>query len=348
MSQAATRLSVALGAPVPGRALYVDVDGALYASRRYRVVRSTDGGASWQPDGYIPDAGWQGFAARSRLGARLLRRQIVAFAVLADGTRIAVGREGVYRANPGEPRFELSFRVERGSRPLNVTVDARERVLFGEYGELGGEEVRIYVSSDGGRTFEVGFTFPRGDIRHVHNVIADDDRYWVLCGDYGSHPGIGALSKDLRTLEWLHRGGQTARAVGALVSAEALTFGTDSDRERNFIVRLEKRSGRLTRLLEVEGSSLFATSFGRLQLISTCVEPNPQCSSRMASLYGSLDGERWERLRSYRKDAWHPTLFQFGTLVLPTSRCPMPRGAFSGQAVRGLDERVSTLTLGPG
>lgn len=347
MPEAARRLTVAVGAPVAGRALHVDRDGVLYAARGYRVVCSADGGASWSPAGYLPEPGWRGLAARHRLAARLLRRQIAAFARLADGTRLAVARAGVYRAGPGEERFELVFRVERGSRPLNLAVDDRERVLFGEYGELGAEEVRIYVSSDRGRSFEVGFCFPRGEIRHVHNVVADGDRYWVLCGDYGAQAGIATLSGELEHLDWLRRGEQDARAVAVVASADALTYGTDSDHERNFIVRVEKRSGRLTRLLEVEGSSLHATSFGPLRLISTCVEPNPSCPSRRACLYGSLDGERWERLLGHDKDAWHPTLFQFGTLVLPASRCPEPRGVFSGQALRGFDGRLSTLALLP-
>ncbi|MEO6327096.1 MAG: hypothetical protein ABIT01_05995 [Thermoanaerobaculia bacterium] len=345
MPEAFPRLTVAVGAPSPGRALYVDEQGTIYASRGYRVFRSEDRGASWTPDGTIPEAGWKRLASSSRLGSRLMRRQILALTVLADGARIAVGREGIYRAGPASDRFELTFRVVRGSRPLNLAVDDQGNVLFGEYGELGGEEVKIYVSSDGGRTFQAGFAFPRGAIRHVHNVIPDGDQTWVLCGDSDEQAGIAALSGGFRNLDWLRRGDQSARAVGLLVSAEALTYGTDSDRERNFIVRLEKESGRLTRLLEVEGSSLYATSFGALQLIATTVEPNPRCPSPIASLYGSLDGERWERLRSFRKDAWHPTLFQFGTIVLPASRCALPHGAFSGQALQGFDDRMATLTL---
>ncbi len=354
MSQTAGALNVRIGAPVAGRALFVDRDGTLFAARGYRLLRSTDAGVTWVADGQLPESAWPGVAARSRLAARLLRRQVVALTVLDDGTRVAVGREGIFRAGRGESRFELTFRVERGSRPLHLAVDRRnggERILFGEYGELGGEEVRIYASDDGGRSFAVAFAFPRGEIRHVHNLIPDGDRLWVLCGDYGAQAGIGSLSSGFERLdafEWLRRGEQSYRAVGALLSRDALTYGTDSDRERNFIVRLEKESGRLTRLLEVEGSSLAATSFGPLQLIATCVEPNPQCPSTQASLYGSLDGERWARLAAYRKDAWHPTLFQFGAIVLPGSRWPEPRGHFSGQALRGFDDRLATLALAPG
>ena len=46
MSQADDRLRTAIGAPVAGRALFVDRDGTLFAARGYRIVRSADAGRS--------------------------------------------------------------------------------------------------------------------------------------------------------------------------------------------------------------------------------------------------------------------------------------------------------------
>ncbi|MSQ13187.1 MAG: hypothetical protein EXR47_03405 [Dehalococcoidia bacterium] len=55
---------------------------------------------------------------------------------------------------------------------------------------------------------------------------------------------------------------QAARTAQVIVEPDSLLYGTNSDVERNAIVRLDKRTGALTRLRDVEGSSLFATSFG--------------------------------------------------------------------------------------
>ena len=328
-----------------GRALYVGKDNRLYVSQRYRIFRSDDWGQTWRPDCFVPSSGWKPLAAGMRLAARLLRHEVAAFEVLSDGARIAVVRDGLYRAEPGQTRMTRVFRITRGSRPLNLAVDGA-RVLFGEYGDAYQDcEAFIYISEDGGRTFDVGYRFPAGSIRHVHGVQVDPyrDTYWVLVGDYDRQPGIGALSKDLRTLEWLNRGSQQCRAVRALIEPDRLIYGTDSDQEQNFIVGMDKSGGKITKLLQVEGSSLYAAAFGPVRVISTCVEPNPICRSRECSLYASRDGFDWRRGAVHCKDRHHPTFFQFGALVLPYAYNNRPRGMFSGQAVKLGDDRVSLV-----
>ena len=332
---------------VPGRAQYIDSQGRLYISRLYDIFRSDDGGAVWQLDCSVPLSGYKPALARFSLAARLLRYYVAVFQIMDDGTRIAVAREGIYRAEPGESQLSLSFRIKRGSRPMNICVDG-PRVIFGEYGDCyKNQETYIYVSEDRGRTFEVAYTFPRGSIRHVHNVIVDpySDHYWVLVGDYDTQPGIGVLDKDLKNIDWLQRGDPESRVVGAIVKPDCLLYGTDSDITRNFIIRLEKQSGKRTKLLEVEGSSLYAASFGPVMAISTCVEPNPCCPSKECSIYLSRDGDAWTRVMPHRKDRYHPSLFQYGALVLPIAENKQAKGMFSGQAVIGAHNLVTLLNF---
>jgi len=332
-----------------GRALYISRENSLYIARRYHIYRSDDGGNTWRLDCYVPSAGWKPLAAKIRLAARLLRYAIAAMEVLPDGTRIAVARDGIYRAAPGETRMTRVFQITRGSRPLNLAVDGN-RVLFGEYGDAYRDcEAFIYVSEDGGKTFDVGYRFPAGSIRHVHGVQVDphQDGYWVLVGDSDQQSGIGVLSKDLRTLEWLNRGSQQCRAVRVLIEPDCLVYGTDSDREKNFIVRMDKKSGEISRILPVEGSSLHAAAFGPVRAVSTCVEPNPESPLRECSLYASWGNCEWRRVATYQKDRHHPTLFQFGTLVLPYAYGDEPCGIFSGQAVKLGDDRVSFVEFSP-
>jgi hypothetical protein len=181
----------------------------------------------------------------------------------------------------------------------------------------------------------------------VHNVIVDPfgDHYWILVGDYDTQPGIGVLDKDLKTIDWLRRGEPESRVVGAIVKPDCLLYGTDSDNGRNFIIRLDKQTGKLSKLLEVEGSSLYAASFGPVMAISTCVEPNPSCPSNECAIYLSRDGDAWNRVMPHRKDRHHPFLFQYGTLVLPSSRNKEAKGMFSGQAVVGAHDLVTLLNF---
>jgi hypothetical protein len=330
---------------VPGKALYIDSQGRLYISCLYDIFRSDDRGVTWQLDCSIPTSGIKPALARFSLPARLLRYNVSVLRVMDDGTRIAVAREGVFRAGPDEVQMTQVYQVNRGSRPLNICSDGR-RVLFGEYGDsYKNLEVFIYLSDDWGQTFDVCYKFPRGSIRHVHNIFLDPylNHYWVFVGDYGMQPGIGAMSKDLKTIEWVRRGDQKSRVMAAIMLPDELIYGTDSEVERNFIVRMEKASGRLREIQEVEGSSLYAASFGPVLAISTCVEPSQYQITKETSIYLSRDGDAWQCALTYRKDRHHPTLFQYGTMVLPYSDQQQPFGMFSGQAVVGQHDRVTLL-----
>jgi hypothetical protein len=322
-----------------GRALLIDSRSRLYISNKYRIYRSDDFGQSWTLDCYISTHDWKQLAASLPLASRLLRYYIASFYVLDDGSRIAVARDGIYHAAPSEKRMVRTFKITRGSRPLNLSID-KNRVMFGEYGSgLENSQVIIYISEDFGKTFSIGYLFPQGNIRHVHNIVVDQFAgiYWVLVGDFEEQPGIGILSQDLKDIHWICRGTQQCRAVCGLPTCDGLIYGTDSDRERNFIVKLEKNTGKMHKIREIEGSSLYATNYGALKAISTCVEPNPQCPSKTSFLYLSHDATTWDRVLGYQKDFYHPRYFQFGTLVLPPSKSDHNHILLSGQSLGGLD-----------
>ena len=332
-----------------GRALFIGETGSLYVSRGYLIHRSDDGGQTWILDCRVPSDGWRPQVARLTLGARLLRFNIQALQVLADGSRVAVARDGIYRAEPGEVAMRRTWAVSRGSRPINLSADGN-RVLFGEYGgaEMDLVQVRVYRSDDSGKHFEPAYEFPKGDIHHIHNIVVDRyaDHYWVLAGDHGRTPGIGVLSKDCRHLDWVERGSQMVRAVSVLVRPDCLIYGSDSELEANHIVRLNKRTGRCERLVPLDGSSLYAADFGEMVIISTCVEPSRVNKGSHSSLYGSVDGESWSRMLSRRKDCWKAVLFQFGLIVLPYVQSRQPTcGMFSGQALVKHHDRVSIFRV---
>lgn len=329
-----------------GRVLYISKEGFLYISNGYDIICSDNKGLTWRLNATIQKRNFKVALAKWRIPARLLRYYVAALGVLSDGTRIAVAREGVYRALPDETRMSRAFEITRGSRPLNITIDDHDRILFGEYGDLPeGHEKFIYASDDRGASFHVVYSFPSADIRHVHNVIWDrfEGGYWVMVGDFDKQPGIGKLSEDFKNLEWLRRGDQEVRAVGVIVEKDCLYYGTDSELCQNYIVRMDKKTGQVTRLRAVEGSSLYATRFGDVRLISTCVEPSSVNRSRQSVIYASVDGDNWQPIQSFNKDMLDARLFQFGTVALPTSDYHESVGMFSGQALAGCDNRITLV-----
>ncbi len=139
------------------------------------------------------------------------------------------------------------------------------------------------------------------------------------------------------------------RAVSVLCREDCLIYGSDSEVEQNYIMRLDKKSGRADRLTPVSGSSLYAAQFGRHAVVSTCVEPSPTNITRYSHLYHSVDDEEWGPVLSVGKDRWHPSLFQFGTIVLPQVHCDRPMyGIISGQALSGYHDRCDVYELSQG
>ena len=335
-----------------GRVVYARSDGTVYASRGYTVYSSCDDGRTWNKVTALPISPGRRLGQVSRLASRLLRSEVKALGLLSDGTHVTSNREWVFYAPPGDPVMTRSAVDEQGQAlkpPMTMTVGPNDRVLWGEYNSKLNHNlpVRLYVSDDRGRSYEVAHVFEAGSILHVHNIIYDQrlQRYWVLTGDHKDEPGIGRLSADLRDYEWVRKGEQCYRAVELFDFGDRLIYATDTQWESNALMSMDKTTGQVERLMELEGSCIYACRFGGLYALTTSVEPSPVNSSRYASLWLSRDGEHWRRVFQAEKDRWNSILFQFGSLVLPRGASDREVILFSGQAVKGVDGKVMVAKL---
>ncbi len=346
-------LSLRMLHSAPGRALTLSDDGTVYLGRHLRILRSGDDGASWQEVARLPSPGVRKAAACLRLTTRLLRHEIRALAIMPDGGLVACDRRGVYAGNAGQSVLDPS-RVEAPAGraiapPMTLTVGPDGEVLWGEYksGRGDREPIHLFVSHDSGRTFQVAHVLEAGQIRHVHNIIYDPGirKYWLLTGDHGHEPGIGLLSRDLRDFDWVVKGEQRYRAVELFDFGDHLVYGTDTEKEPNAVMALDKKSGRIERLCELDGSCIYACRFGAVYALSTSIEPSEVNRNHHAGLWLSTDGHAWQRVLAAEKDRWNATYFQFGSLVLPRGASTKSTVYFSGQAVRTYDGRLFTATM---
>ncbi|MHC4234954.1 MAG: beta propeller repeat protein [Planctomycetota bacterium] len=335
----------------PGRAVLVQEDGTLYISRHYRIYRSSDDGQTWTAVAAIPRSALRRAIEASRLACRLLRHEVRALLVLENGMMVASSREGVFYAPSSDGEMRPSS-VGGGScrwrPPIRLCAGPGNGVLWGEYwrnSERGA--VRLFASNDAGRSFDVAYVFEPGMIRHVHNVLYDRplDVYWVLAGDYGDEPGIGCLSADLKDFDWLVKGAQQYRAVCVFDRGDHLLYGTDTETERNFVMCVDKATGRVERLTQLEGSCIHACRFGGWYTLTTSVEPSSVNTTQEADIWVSRDGEEWRRVFSSTKDGWDGKYFQYGSLVMPGGASGREILLLSGQALKGMDGKVVVATL---
>lgn len=333
-----------------GRMLHVTREGVVYLARGYSIFRSADEGCSWSRVCDMPQSIVRRAASISRMASRLLRHEVKAMNLLSDGTVVASNREWVYRAGLGETQMSRSS-VDDGSQPLappmTMSVGPNDRILWGEYNSktAHGLPVRLFVSDDRGRSYQIARTFEGGSILHLHNLQHDARLrcYWVLAGDHNHEPGIGRLSEDLREFEWVAKGEQRFRAVQVFDLGDYLLYGTDTEREKNAVVRFEKKTGRVERGQELDGSCIYGCRFGGIFALTTSVEVSSVNLGREAGLWLSRDGERWTRVFSATKDRWHPVYFQFGSIVLPRGESDRETVYFSGQALAGIDGKAFAM-----
>jgi hypothetical protein len=322
---------------------------ALYAARGYQVLRGSirTGHIVWQPVARFHPPLWRNVTCTNHLTFRLVRDGFHALAVLPSGHLVGAVPGAIVTLAPGEASFRVTHKMIRGTRPLHMAVTSDGHVLFGEYFDNAvRDEVHIYASSDCGETWEVAYTFPKGAIRHVHNIAYDrwENCLWVLTGDYGSECRILRASCDLKTLDVALSGNQQARAVAVVPAENGIYFSSDTPLEANHVYHLD-HSGRLSTLADLDSSSIYGCRVADAIFFTTMVEPSTANRTRRVRLYGSRANARWSCLLEWTKDSWPMRFFQYGNAFLPDGTNTTPYLAVTTLAVKGADVVTSILQI---
>ncbi len=328
-------------------------DDWLYASRGYSLLRArmkaNSDAIEWQPVARYVPSWWRNLSVGSRLTFRLCRDGFHALALLSSGHLVAAVPGAILSLGPGKNEFKVSHRVLRGTRPLHIAATPDDHVFWGEYFDnRARDEVHIYASTDRGSSWNVAYTFPRGAVRHVHNIVYDEwaNCLWVLTGDNASECRILRVSCDFRTVDTVLTGHQQARAVALVPMPDGLYFSSDTPLESNHIYRLD-RGGTLTKLAPLSSSSIYGCRVGSGIFFSTMVEPSATNRDPNVRLYGSPDGVRWRGLMQWQKDSWPMSLFQYGNAILPDGPNRTEFLAVTTVAVRRDDLKTSIWRVLP-
>ena len=340
------------------RALAWDAD-QLYASRGYQLLRAKISDplttVQWQPVAAFHPTFRRSLSVMNRLTARLFRDGFHALAVLPSGALVAVTPGAVVTLPAGETEFRRTHTIVRGTRPLHITAVSNGAIYWGEYFDNAArDEVHIYASTDLGATWNVAYTFPKGAIRHVHNIVHDpwSNCLWVLTGDYGDECRILRATCDFSRVEPVLQGQQQARAVAAIPTEQGLYFSSDTPLESNFIYRLD-RQDRLQQLTSISSSSIYGCRVGTRVFFSTMVEPSEANRDRHVRVYGSDTSStasspdpQAQPLLAWKKDAWPMGLFQYGNAILPDGNNTTPFLAVTTVAVESDDASTSLYSVG--
>jgi hypothetical protein len=325
----------------------------LYASRGYTLLRAdlrttTPDDINWEEVARFRPRWWRKFTSSSRLTLRLCRDGFHSLAVLPSGNLVAAVPGAIVALQTGSTEFSISHLITRGTRPLHFAPTPDGQVFFGEYFDNPQrDQVHIYGSRDQGKSWQIAYTFGRGEIRHVHNIVYDrwEHCLWILTGDYGAECRILRASLDFKQVDSVISGNQQARAVALVPTREAIYFSSDTPLESNHVYRLD-RAGQLSTVADLPTSSVYGCRVGEKIFFSTMVEPSEVNLERDVNVYGGGESSAWSSLRSWKKDFLPMHSFQYGNAVMPDGENTSELLALTTVAVQNGDFQTTILRVG--
>lgn len=250
----------------------------------------------------------------------------------------------IYSYYPDTSDLKCEFLFLNGRGPLSFTVvegihGFEDGLYFGEYfGNPKKKSVRIYKKDESGKWNSV-FSFPDGEINHIHSIIPDKFRQcvWILTGDFDNSASIWMAKSSFFEVVPILRGKQTYRACVAFPVPEGLFYATDTQISKNSLRLLGLRGTQWIseKIFELNGSCIYGCELKDYYVFSTTTEPTNKKSNFFGSLLDRRPGPgiienksdvvavRKKDLSCFllfskKKDFLPYRLFQFGTIQFPS------------------------------
>ncbi len=342
------------------------LDSLLLAGYRGALVAYRPGDPAPVRRFPLPIPRWKAACSRVRLLERLLHSEVRWAVPLKGDDCLFLCSAGIWRLN-GSTGAMVREDVSVMGKPLSAAVLPREDgaapdVLVGDYhSNPEREPVRIYRRDGQTGRWSAVYTFPRGAVRHIHNIVPDRERHrvYILTGDEDAECGIWEAPEDVSSVSPLYTGCQNARACQLLPAEDRLLYLTDAPSEPNHLMSFS--DGRSCRLEGIGGSVIYGLRIGDSLLFSTAVEPDAHAPNRLVYRFTNRIGagirDAWVRvgclrpdgtveyLAKYRHDRLPFRLFQYGSASFCASG---PSSAyFAPCCVRRADQRIFSVSFDP-
>lgn len=212
----------------------------------------------------------------TRITSRLFRSEPKYAVPVEKNTMIIVGHRKLLLVDVNKKILvEVAVSRDGFSDPLNIcTGSERWIAMWGDYGpNTHLDAINIYgLTFD--RKVEIIYTFKKGQVRHIHNIIQKKDGgFYIFAGDQESGAGIYESDSQFKNVKSVKVGQQKYRAVIGFETNEGLLYATDAVNEKNYIYILNA-GHEPVKVCELNGSCIYGTAFNDNYFFSTTVEPD--------------------------------------------------------------------------
>lgn len=269
---------------------------------------------------------------------RLLRFGVRAAEAIDENRILLSIGNFIYEYDFSTQTLSEGYDIGTGIRPLIFTtvkgIDGFDDcVCFGGYrANRDKEPVHIYRRTATDK-WEIVYTFAKGAINHVHNIVADPYRncLWVFTGDFDQAAAIWKVSNNFQKVERVLFNSQQYRGCVIFPVKEGLIYATDAPFAPNYVYCV-KENFTVDTICEIDGSCIYGCQFGDEIALSTTVEPDGRQNSKLNLLISRKRGAGIKDMYSHlyvgniekgfkevykeKKDLW-PYLFQFGVIRFP-------------------------------
>ena len=169
------------------------------------------------------------------------------------------------------------YRFRKGMNHCQTLCNHNDSIYFGEYMlNPAKHEIHIYRYDKKNSFVQKVFTYKKGEINHIHQIIWDNyrKRYWIFAGDNGDASGIWYTDDDFRNLKVFLRGSQQYRACVAYVTKDELIYATDTPYEQNYIIKINLATKEILKHKKINGPGIYGISNRTHFFWATSIEPD--------------------------------------------------------------------------
>lgn len=272
--------------------------------------------------------------------SRLLRLGVRASVALDDDNILVSKGNYIYEINLPAKTISKGFYCGTGIRPLIFTqVEGipgfPDGIYFGGY--LGNREMKpVSVYRRKGKdAWETVYTFQRGTINHIHNIVADTYRecLWIFTGDFGDASAIWKVKDNFEKVEYFVGGQQQYRGCVVFPLDQGLMYATDAPFADNSIYLFNPNDKSLRPVSPLHGSCIYGCKWRDNYVFSSTIEGDGRNTSRMEFYFGRKKGtgikddyihmysgnleDGFKEIFQLKKDLMPFYTFQFGVFKFP-------------------------------